>query len=440
MIELYINGMSVDVMPNDGITLQYRSNWFGDIKEISSSNSLTIRLPLTPKNNLAFGFVAYADSGVNRDNLLSAVLVVDGVEVVRGEAALISASRESYEVSLVWGNFVALRKWVDGELSLTDLTFSGSFEYKPKSELTLYPSSAAAPAFGYIDYYSGGNYINPSFNCGNVFYAIIEQNKLPIDLSKADITPLYEIYMPVVTDLSKLDTPTGVISAIDVMPEINQLDFFMAMCRIMGLFLIAKPNGELALLNFDALKDRSRAIDWSGKAASIGELPDSTNYEIDGYAAQRNWMRYTEDDKDSISRNGYADYFFLSGGSSKPLEDTIYTMPFTIYGSLIQYANGEFVKFKNTLKTLSRKGQYLSFDELARPLFFETLIQNKYKYFQDVLRYPEVLTVNLALTPFDLQGLDYTRPIYLSRYGCFFAIVEITNDGWLSEAQLLKLI
>ena len=53
---------------------------------------------------------------------------------------------------------------------------------------------------------------------------------------------------------------------------------------------------------------------------------------------------------------------------------------------------------------------------------------------------PVVISVKLRLTEFDLRDLDFTRPVYFSRYGAYFAIIEINTSGEFSEAKLLKLV
>ena len=52
--ELFINNQSVDLKPDAASTLNYKSNLFGDISNITSSNSQTIQCPKTTANRNIF--------------------------------------------------------------------------------------------------------------------------------------------------------------------------------------------------------------------------------------------------------------------------------------------------------------------------------------------------------------------------------------------------
>ena len=51
-----------------------------------------------------------------------------------------------------------------------------------------------------------------------------------------------------------------------------------------------------------------------------------------------------------------------------------------------------------------------------------------------------MITENLRLNEHDLRMLDYTVPVYLEKYGAYFAIVSISRDSkGVCKCELIKL-
>ena len=65
---------------------------------------------------------------------------------------------------------------------------------------------------------------------------------------------------------------------------------------------------------------------------------------------------------------------------------------------------------------------------------------SSYSYLSKIMENPVIITENLRLNEHDLRILDYSTPVYLSKYCAFFAIVTITRDSkGICKCELLKL-
>lgn len=129
MIELFVKGQAVDIAPNTKITLNFASNIFGDISKITPSNSLTISLPKTPKNESIFGVAMYTNTPYKR---WDAELYINGVEVIDTAYLVLLSVSDTYEVALYWGVVTALQSLKDSDKTLADInevlqiTYGGS--------------------------------------------------------------------------------------------------------------------------------------------------------------------------------------------------------------------------------------------------------------------------------------------------------------------------
>jgi hypothetical protein len=78
--------------------------------------------------------------------------------------------------------------------------------------------------------------------------------------------------------------------------------------------------------------------------------------------------------------------------------------------------------------------------EFTESLYGKELIDAHYARFQEVIRKPVTMTVNIRLHEIDLAQLDLTRAVYLGQYGKYYMILKIqTSDTDLCKVQLLQL-
>lgn len=450
--QLFIEGKEVDMLPDEPVTLQYRSNMLSDIDKITSSNSLTIRLPKTSRNNVFFKFsdTLYAQ-GIQR-RWYNASYVRNSVPLINGKLALLSADREAYEVCLVWGIFDKLEEWLDSSDTLKNVSLNYAVQLQ-YAQIENYAKSRVA--YGSLYYNNGGEkYTFPSINAGMVYSRVISQLG-SIDYSAVDIGKVNELYLLLNEDLvGDLVTPGSSEPAFVIqnyMPDISVVDFFKAINQMMGWYLEIQ-SGNLVMASIEQFLDKSRAVDWSGKLASYSDMPDSISYNINDYA-QRNWLRYKPDDNVSTNADGY----IAVNDKTLNLDKNILELPFaaTDGGNYVrQYittitedgdTNTEFVKTEPRIFKVRDNGPLDENGNEIPELYFDYtlkwngLIASNYAYFQNIIGSPKVATVQLRLSDFDLLNLDFTKPVYIRQYGSYFAIIEIQNTGDLSTAKLLKI-
>lgn len=456
--ELYIGGVKVD-LPDKNISLQYKSNFGGVSDKIKSSYSLTINLPKTPNNNLAMGFsdVPYTIERKAR-KYYDAIYVQNGVQLIRGKAVLMSASKDAYKISLIWGIFPVLQQWLDGDTTLRDLPLTdevGFVHYTTqKPDIEIFAKSVGLD-YGLYYYNSGdyGGYVLPVIKIGYIFRMILNDVlEGVIDTSAVDISVLDTLYMNFNEDISGDKYVDYKFVIKDCIPDIEQLDFFKAICHLQGWY-IEKAGSSVKLLPLDGMKDKTRSVDWSDKVVSIGSIPDAIDFVYNSMAI-RNWMRYEEDDTVSINADGYIEV----KDETADLDKDLFTLPFAAtdnsyyirqYSMSVNETDGKIYNYIKTEPRLLRIFEDGPFDEDGTPipellfdeeLFFSNIIRLSYKYYQDIVRQPVVVTVELNLNEFDYFNLDFTRPVYIARYGCYFAIIELKYDGELTKAKLLKLV
>lgn len=455
MNELYIDGKRVDVGYGDSISLQYRSNLLSDIDKITSSNSLTIKLPKTPNNDYIVNFAdTPAGSGIAR-GWHNAVYTRNGIQIIHGKAALISASRDGYEISLVWGVIDWLQGWLDNDKTLRDLPIpiTTSLAINEISSFT----KVKGAYVGVYYYRNGGeSYVFPSVQVGYLFRLILTlASGGAVDTSGIDITELDDYYITLTDDIVKAMTESGGnplqrFALKDYLPEISQLDFVKSVCHLMGWYFEVAQEGALRIVSFDILRDRSSALDWSNKLVSAGDIPDAIEFNYNGYS-RRNWMRYAEDANVTLNADGYISVDDETLKLDKDLFKIIFAP--TDNGNYIrQYettvndsgeASTSFIKLKPRILKLREDGPLdetgTEIPELwfGSDMYFANVIASRYSYYQDIVRLPRVITAQFNLSDADLIGIDYTKPVYIAQYGCYCAVIEIKNLENYSEAKLL---
>lgn len=180
MEELLINGQAVDLGDSVGITLNFNSNFFGDLSKIQGNYSYTIRLPKTLRNRQIFDDVlAVSHASSSRYVKIPASYARDGVTIIKDGQAVVIGGGKEYEIALTWGGLVNFEQWKASSAKLSDLDF-GTFVWVRKPVAPFPPPYTAEV----LDYETGvGSYNNmsqlaqskaallPSVNC----WRIIEQ-------------------------------------------------------------------------------------------------------------------------------------------------------------------------------------------------------------------------------------------------------------------------
>ena len=268
------------------------------------------------------------------------------------------------------------------------------------------------------------------------------------------------------------------------LPDISCLTFMKSLYYMIGAFPSTDVEGNIVPIFYTSLLDNLRnghVVDWSRKGTTdISALPSKTAYVSGDYAQRNLYLMKSDSDGDkSDSSSDEADVYY-SGIGTLSVENqtlsqskTIVQLPFyapynydkknpsfdmgqTFKCWTMEKEDGKsvvnWVDPKPCLGLIRDRNYYLSTDggpyEVAGTVMsmivwngFANMQENEsYAYLQRIMRKPFVITENLLLNEHDLRHLDYSVPVYLSKYGAYFAIVSITRDSkGISKCELLKL-
>lgn len=200
---LYINNELVDLADNTAITLNYKSNIFGDVSKITSSNSQTIRLPKTTNNRrILDNPTAPAYYSQFRYKRHTCRYEQDGVLLIDGYAVLLD-SAEDYEIAIYWGVMSKYQAWVDANPSLTELAGNEYMDWNNTLSVDAY-STLINRGYGYA-YYDSGAYapnvanIHPSASCAWVLNKISEQHGVSFTFPERVQDDLKRLMLPCLT-------------------------------------------------------------------------------------------------------------------------------------------------------------------------------------------------------------------------------------------------
>jgi hypothetical protein len=225
------------------------------------------------------------------------------------------------------------------------------------------------------------------------------------------------------------------------LPDITQIDFIKFICNYYGLMAMQADKG-IRLVSVDSVRDKIDEgvfVDWSEWLVDrIPSCPMSIDFSVEGYA-QRNAVAYKLDSNDPYDVTAY----IRVDNSSIEAERNLIEFPFaaTRYRTIPQYSFDEDgvlqyneCEYRLMNVVFNPTPPYtLSFDSIMRPL---NIINRRYSFMQDILRKPIIIEEDITLPVYVVMNLDFTTPVYLSKYGRYFAIISIQ---WQSDQQTCKI-
>lgn len=234
------------------------------------------------------------------------------------------------------------------------------------------------------------------------------------------------------------------------LPDISQVALVKAVCALYNLAMIPGESG----VSFTPRKDlfnqaisSQNSVDWSDKLIG-GKDPAEVGFTVEGYEAQKNWFRW----KANKFRDTDADGAIEVNDTTLPAEQDVYTLPFAatetytgktdLYAK--KYSSGKWSPALQSneplLMQVTNDGGDCALRFSSEELWSQKLENPDYLPMADALANPTVIKCRLNLSTLDLQGLDYSRAIYLRQYGACFALISLRTDSkGSSEAELLKL-
>lgn len=257
------------------------------------------------------------------------------------------------------------------------------------------------------------------------------------------------------------------------LPDISCMTLMKALFFMIGAFPTINASGDIVPVYYTDLQSNmisGNVIDWSNRMTTdYSDLPDKMTYSVTGFG-QRNYYMMKNDNADGEGNEDdsdiYADGIGIINVDNEIIDKnkTIIQLPF--YAPYIKNKKSPFIPTGNTMKFWYYEEEVKTKE--AKPCFgmIKPLVQKSngqptgivwmgmevwngfvninddpsYSYLAKIMENPVIITEKLMLNELDLKDLDYSIPVYLSKYGAFFAIVSITRDSnGISKCELLKL-
>lgn len=310
-------------------------------------------------------------------------------------------------------------------------------------------------------------------------FCAIEAEANALQMSSSTIYKLIRFYEKVDPNNIQWNKPEASAGAIQMdlmsnLPDISCMTLMKALFFMLGAFPSINSAGEIIPVYYTALRDNiiaGNAVDWSQKMTTeYSALPAKMTYSVSGFG-QRNFYMMKNDNADGEGGEDETDVYapgkgiIYVGNEVIDINKTIIQLPF--YAPYIKNKKSPFLATGNTMKFWYHENDEVKTKE-AKPCFgtIKPLVQTSsgtptgvqwmsmeiwndfvninsdpsYSYLSRIMENPIIITENLRLNEHDLRNLDYNMPVYLSKYGAFFAVVSITRDSkGISKCELLKL-
>lgn len=310
-------------------------------------------------------------------------------------------------------------------------------------------------------------------------FCAIEAEANALQMSSSTIYKLIRFYEKVDPNNIQWNKPEASAGAIQMdlmsnLPDISCMTLMKALFFMLGAFPSINSAGEIIPVYYTALRDNiiaGNAVDWSQKMTTeYSALPAKMTYSVSGFG-QRNFYMMKNDNADGEGGEDETDVYapgkgiIYVGNEVIDRNKTIIQLPF--YAPYIKNKKSPFRATGNTMKFWYHENDEVKTKE-AKPCFgtIKPLVQTSsgtptgvqwmsmeiwndfvninsdpsYSYLSRIMENPIIITENLRLNEHDLRNLDYNMPVYLSKYGAFFAVVSITRDSkGISKCELLKL-
>ena len=263
----------------------------------------------------------------------------------------------------------------------------------------------------------------------------------------------------IVSFTGSIDYPNPNFLCFPNLPDISQLDFVKMICNLYGLFPCQKGN-SIDFVPIERIEEnKNNAYDWSRYLLEEDpDAPHHTDWHMSD-VARHNRVSYKEDPEDLVIDEAFVNV----DDDTLEREKELFTIPLAASdGDLIdQYdltpvydnpatpttptsydvesrdCEHRLMRVVEWYDAVRKKVTRLSFQNLSS----EYIVSQRYAAYQSYVMHPHIITERLRVPLSDLRSLDYSRPVYLSKYGRHFAIIDIkwtvTQD--VCEAKLLML-
>lgn len=232
------------------------------------------------------------------------------------------------------------------------------------------------------------------------------------------------------------------------LPNIKIIDFVKFLACITGTFPLQIANDSL--VRFVPIgtvwNNTANAIDWTAKvvAPHADNKPKEMEYKLSDWK-QHNRYKWKEDD----TVTGNYDGDLLIDNETLELERDVFTFPFAASDGnnvpMYEKKNDTVGPVEYDYKACKDRVLRLTegTNSKAAGIFdisMQSILDKKYSDLVRTLQDVKVLKEKVILSDAEIQQFDETRPVYLSQYGRYFAVLEIKSEGnGVSEVTLLQL-
>lgn len=218
------------------------------------------------------------------------------------------------------------------------------------------------------------------------------------------------------------------------LPDWSVSDFIKNLMKIEGLFAYSTDSNVIRFVSIDDLyTNRTAAQDWTYKV--MGE-PTETVAKFNDLA-QKNWMRYAEDDSVTGNYDGYIPTQSNTLGAENDLVELDFAA--TMGNKIIVWTEGddgaEYQDVEPRILKMQADGT-LSFAGMA----WDALIATNYATYANLVLRPRTVRASVLLDTLDLVQYDPSVPVYVRQWGHYYAIIKLTTkDNGKADAELLQL-
>ena len=221
---------TIDLKPDNSVSLQLKSNLFSAIDKISLNHSFTITAPDTLQNRRAFGVgnQVAADSDAVRMKY-PCKFYRDGVQILSGTCIVQSIENGSFSLLLTWGLdcLEALKEGGDLEsLDLGNMTFTGETEGMPIPQYNTFAECMEKVMFfahSFGDFaeknefrLSATNQFTPCVAARTLFKQCLESSGIAYEVDETAFEFMKRLAIPLPTlDSGKLEIPISGIGRVD---------------------------------------------------------------------------------------------------------------------------------------------------------------------------------------------------------------------------------
>lgn len=218
------------------------------------------------------------------------------------------------------------------------------------------------------------------------------------------------------------------------LPYMTVADLLKNLMKLEGVFAYSTTPQEVRFVSLDDVyTQRNTAEDWSAKVMGEPTEIASTFNSL----AQRNWMRYAEDDSIKGNYDGYiVVYSALLDKESELLSVDFAPTEGNAIGVWVADENGDAEWNDVEPRILREQGGVIGFGGMA----WDSLIASNYATYQRAVLRPRTVRASVHLTTADIVRYDPTTPIYVRQWGHYYAVIKLTTkENNTADVELLQL-